>query len=492
MERMSQRNEPMHKRLSSMSNDERASFISDRIARASREQLEPQLMELGRVLEELSDWVNLVPVIKSMLRLELTGAQRAEWMTRLAWCHFYLDNPNLAWEILSNAREDVEGSGSRSTKQRAYLVSGYVMDVRGAHAAALAWYAKALAIAAADDMPHVLLEIATSQSKQGLLTEANTTFEEMASLLVPNDPKHDRLRVHWLSRSAVVLELLGDLDEAVRRHTLAVEAAAVVESQTLQFECLRRRARSFLAVGEFVRAKEDLDKAAPLAGGRRRGPLHLAHDFARYELAQDHWQAALKRYKECIRMLPDSRTTVCAHSDLWSEILDGLDTCTSATKACDISLVWQAQSDLAATRQRSDIYSGQPLRIEELRKRAVLSSNELRRALMSEASNSFISGGFCFDVDAGTAHRLAPPCDLVQIDKVVSEVVRFLWKHKHRRANGDEIFRHLKSTLRYDCSPSALRKRINRCLAQLGLGHRQLVVGLRGVKGGGYELVVDA
>lgn len=487
---MAKPNDAMRARLSGTSGDKRASLVRDAVAHAAREQSTSKLVELSEALEELSDWGNLVCVGMGALQLELSDAECAEWVARLAWYRFASDDPDLAWDTLAQGRENIESNGATSVRRRAYLVSGYVMDVRGLHAAAHAWYAKALTVADAYDRPHVLLEIATSQSKQGLLMEALATFDDAKSLLVSGDAKHDRLRVHLLSRSAVVFELLGDVDEAIRRQTLALELATSAASCALEFECLRRRARSFLAKRLFVDAERDLVQAGALAPEQRRGLLHLTHDLARLELAKGNWQAAVSRYAACLQMLPDSTSVIRTYSDLWSEILDGLDASIARTRGCGMALVHQAQADNNAIRDRSGIYSGQAVRLEELRARAVQSAEALRQTLASADGKSFASAGYRFDVASGEARRLSMPDAAIRLDAGVAQVLRFLWHRPGHKATTSEIHAHLRKAGEA-IEEDALRRRISRWREALGIKNDQVLVGQRGGRGG-YRLVIDS
>lgn len=484
-------NDAIRTQLASTSGERRASLVRNLVAQAVREQASSKLVALSEALEELSDWENLVRTVVGALQLELSDAERAEWTTRLAWYRFISDDPDLAWDTLAQGRRNIESNGAPNVRSRAYLVSGYVMDVRGLHAAAHAWYAKALTIADTYGRPHVLLEIATSQSKQGHLVQALATFDDAKSLLAPDDAKHERLRVHILSRSAVVLELLGDVDEAIRRQTLAFEVAKSAGSPGLEFECLRRRARSLIAKGQFVDAQRDLDQAGALAAEHRRGLLHLTHDLARLERAKGNWQVAASRYTECLQMLPDSTSVIRAYSDLWSEILDGLDACFARTHDCSLALVHQAQTDSNAVRNQSDIYSGQAVRLEELRTRAVQSTEALRRILVNADKTSFVSAGYRFDIAVGEAHRISTPDATIPLDAGVAQVIRFLWNRPQRRATAREIHAHLRKT-GGAIEESALRKRISRWREVLGIRNDQVLVGQGGGRDGGYRLVIDS
>lgn len=488
---MAESNDAMHTQLTSTSGKRRASLVRDLLAQAVREQASSKLVTLSEALEELSDWENLVRTAVGALQLELRDAERAEWTTRLAWYRFVSDDPELAWDTLAQGRQNIESNGAPNVRIRAYLVSGYVMDVRGLHAAAHAWYAKALAIADTYGRPHVLLEIATSQSKQGQLVQALATFDDAKSLLAPEDTKHERLRAHILSRSAVVLELLGDVEEANRRQTLALEVAKSAGSRGLEFECLRRRAGSLIAKGQFADAQRDLDQAGALAPEHRRGLLHLTHDLARLERAKGNWQVASSRYMACLQMLPDSTSVIRTYSDLWSEILDGLDACIARTHDCNLALVHQAQTDNNAVRNQSDIYSGRAVRLEEFRTRAAQSAEDLRRVLVNADKASFVSAGYRFDIAVGEARRVSTPDATILLDAGVAQVIRFLWNRPERKATALEIHAHLRKA-GGAIEESALRKRISRWREVLGIRNDQVLVGQGGGRDGGYRLVIDS
>jgi len=447
------------------------------------------LLGAATLLEAIPDWNAVLTLTEGALEVDQPDTTRAEWLARRAWCLFWADRTTEAWDVLTDSRGLIDRAATSSTKLRAYLVSGYVMDVRGAHHLALAWYSKALLLADDSMKPHVLLEMGTSESKQGKLAESVTTFDKALSALRSGDPKHDRLRIHLLSRSGVAYENLGDLTEAMDRHDAAVASARTSGNRELEFESLRRRARTLLAAQDFERAKRDLDDAENIAAGARRGELHMTHDWARFHRARGEWREALGRYKACLRLLPDAATMVLTFSDICTEILDGLEECLSRTNTPGEEAVRQARTELSALHRRTDIYSGQALTLDEQRGRIATAVERMRIAVLGDGVMSFVSAGYHFDLERGVARRLDQPGEAVEFDVNQRELLRFLYLAPGRTIAADPLREQLSLVAGSRLTREALRQIVSRLRLRLGIGPHELIGGMQGVPGGGYRLL---
>lgn len=470
----------------------RARAVQALLAAHAREGLREvdDLAQAVAALEKRSDWSLVLVVTDAVLRLDLSDERFVEWLLRKAWCLFWSNRPTEAWDILMNVRDLVERYPRPEFRLRLFLVSGYVMDVRGAHENAQGWYAKALAVADENAKPAVLLEMATSLSKQGALTEALARFDEALGLLREGDPAHERLRVHLLSRSAVALENLGDLLEALRRHDLAV-AAAMNQDPQLAFETRSRRARTHLARRDFVKAEADLAAMEPYAERVRRGVLHLTHDWARVHRTRGNFPEALGQYRACVRLLPEAPEILSTYSDIWGEILDGLAECLRQTKSARVGQIETAQALLQALRARPDIYGGQSVTQGERLSRAVAATAEVRRLLLETDRETFVAAGFRFNLTAGTATRISSSDNVVPLDEGECLLLAVLALAPENSASVSMIRAGFKKKGVAAPSPEALRQMVMRLRKKLHLGPGELLQGKRGTKGGGYILVVE-
>lgn len=451
------------------------------------------LSQVTQMLEALPDWPLVLSLTEEVLRRDLPDDAFADWLARKTWCLFWLNRADEAQEVLANARDLAERHGTQTVRLRVYLVSGYIMDVRGAHAQALAWYTKALALADDAMRPHVLVEVGTSYSKQGALTEALARFEEALALLRPGDAAHERLRVHLLSRSAVAYELLSDFVEALRRHDAALGASRGLRSRDLEFTCLSRRFRTELACRDFTAAKVDLAAMETLAPEARRGTLHATHDRARLFRAQGAWSEALAAYRGCVAMLPEAPVIVSTYSDIWSEILDGVEVCLTQLKTPGADAVREARADLATLRERSDIYSGQAVTLEERRARAAASTERVCELLEAHERRSFLGAGYRFDLDTRTAVKAGQSGPRVEkrLDAMECLLLDCLHGTADRAASTNAIKKHFRTHGHPSPSADALRQMVSRLKKKLALGRADLLIGKRGALGGGYTLIVD-
>ncbi len=463
------------------------------VARRERTHASELLSEAAQALEALPDWPLVLALTEEASVFDLPDGAFAEWLARKAWCLFWLNRADEAQEVLANVRDLAERHGTPAVRLRVYLISGYVMDVRGAHAQALAWYTKALTVADDAMRPHVLVEVGTSYSKQGALAEALARFEEALALLRPGDTAHEHLRVHLLSRSAVAYELLSDFTEALRRHDAALAVARTLRSHELEFTCLSRRFRTELACRDFPAARADLAAMEALAPKARRGMLHVTHDRARLHRAEGAWPEALAAYRGCVAMLPEAPAIVSTYSDIWSEILDGVEVCLVRLRAPGADAVREAQSDLATVRERSDIYSGQAVALEERRARAAASTERVREMLRAHERRSFVAAGYRFDLDACTAVKVGQggPGVEKRLDAMECLLLAFLHGAPGRAASTNAIKKYFQAHGHPSLTPDALRQMVSRLKKKLALGRHELLTGKRGELGGGYTLLVN-
>lgn len=431
----------------------------------------------------------MLVIADTAVRLDVAEDVRAEWLTRKAWCLFWLNRATDAWGVLDRARELADEHGTAETRSRASLISGYVMDVRGAHARALAWYSKALTTAPSAMRPHVLLEMGTSHSKQGQLAEALRCFDEATSALETEGDKSRKLQAHLLSRSAVVHENLGDTREALSRHDQAIAIAVAVAKPELEFSCRARRARTLIAAHDYARAELDLDRNENLAPLVRRGHLEVSHDRARLLRSRRDWSAALKQYCVAIDALPAPPEIIANFSDIWCELADGVEECLSRLIDNTANIVRENLEAVRALRGRNDIYSGQATALEGLREVATRSTAQVVNLLRDRKKLVFVASNIRFDLSSRSATRMGLDASPVPLDDVAFEIIAFLHRCPGMRASTAELLKHLKSKVGVT-TPDALRQKVARLRHQLGASPRQAIRGLRGARGGGYLLVV--
>jgi tetratricopeptide (TPR) repeat protein len=470
--------------------DDGVRVVLDR-ARRSPDEAAPLLAEAMLLLESVGDWTRVLVLTNSALKLDQDDAVFADLLARKAWCLFWLGRPADAWDVLQNARQAAEKSGNAAALVRVFLVSGYVMDVRGEHERAFAWYTRAFDQADDAMKPHVLVEMATSLSKQGRLAEAISRFKEAMGLLVPRDAKHERLRFHILSRWAVALENLGDQQEALRLQDEAIAVARALGDVEAEFSALSRRVRTTLSAKRFDEARADLAAAEPLAAQARRGALHFAHDMARFHRAKGEWTAALNKYLEAMRLLPASPEIVTAFADIWGEILDGLEETLERGQLDGVDLVRAAHADLATACSSTGIYGGQPVTLDERRRRAAASADRLRDLLLGDNAKTFTAAGYVFNLVTGTATPLVAGGVPIRLDDQAKALLACLFDAPDHTASMADILSYSRKHGAPIPTAGAARKVAQRLRKRLGVGSGKVVRGLRGAPGGGFALVVD-
>jgi tetratricopeptide (TPR) repeat protein len=443
-----------------------------------------------QILEAATDWPRVLTLTDAALPLDRSDASFADLLARKAWCLFWMGRNDDAWNVLPNAREAAEKCGNVKALVRVFLVSGYVMDVRGEHERSFAWYKEALERADETTKPHVLLEMATSLSKQGRLADAVAHFKEALSLLVPDDAKHERLRFHILSRWSVALENLGDLREALRLQDEAIAIARAAGDVGSEFTAWSRRARTDIAAKEFDDARTDLAAAKLLVPKAHRGALYFAHDSARLHRAAGEWDAALDRYRDAVRLLPSAAEIITGFADLWGEILDGLMETFARKRLGGVDDVRLAKADLMAARTAAGIYDAESTTLDERRARAAASAELVRRRLLGHERNSFVAASYVFDLKAGTATPVAGGAAIL-LQAQANVLLACLFAAPRHMASMKDILAYSGKSVAPIPSATAARKVVQHLREDLEIGAEDVVRGRRGAPGGGFALVID-
>lgn len=430
-------------------------------------------------------WAARRALAESALALDLAAPARSTWLGRASVAAFWQNDLDAAERHAASARA-LPGANPAALV-RVLLVSGYLMDVRGQHARAEAWYRQALSRAPPEEQSRVLLEIATSLSKQGRYAESLAAFADAEAKMNPSTDQ--RILIHVLSRRAVVHEILGDVVHAEALQRRALERATDLDASALAFTIHCRLLRTYLASGDLDRAYDALTQAEAHVAGARRGRLFLHSDWARYWRRREDWNRALASYNAAVVELPaDANDIVDGYADGWIEILDGVEEC---FRRLDLdknaTIVAETRRELRSLREPGGIYDDQATTTSEARRRVVDATDRVRRVILDEKPLTFTSQGYRFDLRARTATPLVGDTKSVALGEAAN-LLLLLHAAPKQQATKAEILDRLRADEHPGLTWDAVRQRVRELRRKLRLRDDALLKGTRGRGKGGYAL----
>lgn len=242
--------------------------------------------------------------------------------------------------------------GSKRGETKALTLKAYLEDVRGQHKKVAALYTKALQTASRLERPGLIMDLATSLSKDGDYARSIELMQDALSqsktlMTDPKLPKTERARqtriyVEAWSRLGTVNESIGDYDAAEGAYENALSSSKKYGFVWEQYKALSRKFKLMLFRGNLQEAEQCLRTAEqlPLSGLDARAPLFLAHDRARFYRAVGRYDEALQKYRQVLwgNGETDERArgrhlfhVMQDQVDLFQETLAGIPECVIAT-----------------------------------------------------------------------------------------------------------------------------------------------------------------
>lgn len=465
------------------------------VAQWLRDATGPERAELRRLLEERRLW-SWVRAIAS--DLDAAGAPAstdlAAWMALDALGAFFTcDYDHAADRAIAVVNMPDDDEVMALARTRALTVLGYTRDVAGDHTAATGWYNRALKDASSRSVPGLLIDLATSLSKQGRYDDSLDAFDRAAAAIdALSDEEHAaRLRVQALSRRAVVSELMGNARTAIDLQQRAIELACSVDDSAGAFTARLRLVRHLVAAGLLDEALSLAEEVESEASQHRNGELYAAHDLARVRRARSEWALALRHYAAAVAALPDDpHQIVRGNLDVWLELLTGMAEVADRLEMAPLAHeIRQATVDARTLADARGIYRGAPLERARLVEHAARSADALRErlraSLLHDQSERVETEDFIIDLHL---HRVIKrgTGDTFDLSREENELLRYLAMHASG-ASREEIWTHLRKHGGSVGESTRLRYIVAAMKKRLKIGKDDLVIGTADRRGG-YRL----
>lgn len=450
------------------------------------------------MLKDANDYHSLCLLFSCATQLDIPAKKKALFHAHHSWCSLVLGKTSAAWNSARKAIDLFEDEEVGQACHRAFMVSGYVCDMRGQHHIAESWYRRALPVSLPNKVANTWLEIGTSLSKQGQLGQSLLAFQHAEEAIDPENTKHNRILAHILSRRAIVYEIQQDLKKALREQDRALSLAIDSNSGELEFSIWCRKARIFLTTQNFEEAKGSLEKAASLKHQAKKGEIDLTHDWARFFRGKREWRKSIAFYRKTLELIPHDEELLFSHNDLWLEVLDGLLECLRHSEGApsNLSHVINARQELQAMRESAGIYNAQSLTRSELMSRALDPIRRIRQFLRNSDSEGFVSNGCRFDLKSGLIIQLGATLSPTKLRNETTRLfLSFLLSQPGNEASHSEIITHLRDVCDVTGGDKTyVRKIVSNLKADLRnlgieIGPRDFIVARR--KPPGYKLLID-